>query len=64
MLKGYRTKITGWVMALAPVAAMLGYNVKPEVIGPLLEDSEVWITTGYALGGALVHYFRGLADRR
>jgi hypothetical protein len=51
-------------MALAPVAAMLGYNIKPEVIGPLLEDSEVWITTGYALGGALVHYFRGLADRR
>lgn len=60
-LKGYRTKITGAVMGFAPAAAYLGYQYDPEVVKAFIEKGAEWLTAGYALGAALVYYFRDKA---
>ena len=63
ILPGLKTKITGWVMALIPVAGMLGYQISPEATGQWIEDSAEWIAGGYVLFGAAVHWFRNLANQ-
>lgn len=61
MLEGYRTKITGWVMAIIPILAMVGIQVDPVAVTQFINDFSAWIGAGYALGGYAVHYFRNLA---
>lgn len=63
VLPGLKTKITAWVMALAPAAAMLGYDINPEAVADFIEQFSGWIAAGYALLGAAAHYFRNLAGK-
>lgn len=63
ILPGLKTKISSWTLALAPVAAMLGYNIEPEAVGKFLDDFQVWIASGSLLIGAAAHYFRNLANK-
>ncbi|HEC26686.1 MAG TPA: hypothetical protein ENI67_04670 [Gammaproteobacteria bacterium] len=62
MLKGYRTKITGWVMALLPVIALVVTGFDQQAFMQMFNQSFDAILTLYAVGGALVHYFRSQAN--
>lgn len=61
LLKGLRTKIVGWVTALAPAAAMLGYQYDPELIISFINDFSEWIMVGYIGLGTAIHKFRNQA---
>ncbi len=63
MLDGYRTKIVGWVMALAPAFAMAGLAYDPQAITQFIDNFHGWLAAGYGLGGAAVHYFRNQATK-
>ena len=63
ILPGYKTKITGWTMALLPMLAMLGYEVDPYMVEVFFADFWKWIAAGYAGLGGLNHFFRNLADK-
>lgn len=63
ILPGLKTKINGWVMALVPVAAMMGWQIDADVIIKLVDDFSGWIASGYLLFGAANHYFRNLANK-
>ena len=63
ILPGLKTKITGWVVALAPVAALVGFEFDPAQVSQFVEDFFAWIAAGYALAGAAIHFFRDLADK-
>ena len=62
-LKGYRTKIVGWIMAAIPALGMLGYEIDPVTVETFLHDAGAWIAGGYVLAGSAVHYFRNQAGK-
>jgi len=63
MLKGYRTKITGWIMALLPLLALAGVQFDQQAFMQLFNQSFDAILVLYTAGGAAVHYFRGQANK-
>jgi hypothetical protein len=63
-LKGYRTKIAGWVTALAGVAAMVGYEYDPVMINEFLDGFAAQIAVLFGMGGAAIHWFRNQANKR
>jgi len=62
-LQGYRTKITGWVMALAPLVALAGFGFDQAAFTAWLDQFFAVIAGAYAVGGAAVHYYRNQANK-
>lgn len=62
-LVGYKTKITGWTVALLPVMALAGYDIDPEATTRFISDFCELIAALYAMAGVAIHYFRDLADK-
>ena len=62
-LKGYRTKIAGWVTAGAGVAAMVGYEYDPVAVNNFLDGFAAQIAVLFAMGGGAIHWFRNLANK-
>lgn len=62
MVKGNRTKITGWITAILPIVGIFGINVDPEAVVKLVQDLEGTLMAAFAALGGLIHYFRSLAD--
>lgn len=62
ILPGLKTKITAWIMALGPVAALIGIEIDPVTVTAFVDDFSGWIASGYVLLGAAAHWFRDLAD--
>ena len=62
ILSGYKTIITGWIMAIIPIAGMIGYEIDPGAVSIWLDEWYRWLAGGYVLLGAAVHWFRSLVD--
>jgi len=60
-LKGKRTMITGWVMALMPLLALAGVGFDQQVFMGYFNQFFDAILALYAVGGAAVHYYRAKA---
>lgn len=63
MLKGYKTKAVAWVMALAPVFALIGYEIDPDQVSAWIEQFDTWIAGGYVMLGAAAHWARNQAGK-
>lgn len=63
ILKGHKTKITGWVMALGPALAMAGYAYDPEQVTAWIDEFSGLIAGVYIALGAAVQWFRNLAGK-
>ncbi len=63
LLPGLKTKLTGWVVALAPAFAMLGIEIDPAAVTAWIEEFNRVLMALFALGGAAIHWFRNLADK-
>ena len=61
ILKGNRTIITGWVTALAPVAALLGMEYDPEAVNSFIDEFRQLLMVGFVALGAFIHKFRNKA---
>ncbi len=63
VLPGLKTKLTGWVVALAPALAMLGIEIDPAAVTAWIEEFNRVLLAFFALGGAAIHWFRNLASK-
>jgi len=61
MLKGYRTYISGWLMAITPLLIKLGYDIDPQAMLAWYDQFGDLLITGYLIGGVAVTWFRKLA---
>jgi hypothetical protein len=62
-MKGYRTKISGWVTALAGVAVMAGYEYDPVAVNAFLDGFAGQFAVLFGMGGVAIHWFRNQADK-
>lgn len=58
MLKGLRTKISGYTASLLPVAAIFGYQLDPATITQILSDHGVPLACAQFLTSIGVHHYR------
>ncbi len=63
VLPGLKTKINGWVMALIPIASMMGYEFDPEATKEFMEQFWGWLAAGQVGLAALNVKFRNLANK-
>jgi hypothetical protein len=63
VLPGLKTKIVGWVTALAPALAMIGYDYDPAAVGSFIDEFSNQIAGVFVMLGAAIHWFRGMAEK-
>lgn len=62
-LKGYRTKISGWLSAAAGVLIMVGVEIDPAAMMAWLENVNELLGGLFVALGAAVQWFRSKAGR-
>lgn len=61
-LKGYRTKISGWLTAASGVLIMVGVEIDPAAMMRWLEQFNEALGVIFTLLGAAIHYYRKKAS--
>lgn len=60
-LQGLRTKISGYLASLLPVAGVLGYEIDPAFVIEVLSNHGMPLACAQALTSLAVHYYRNEA---